>query len=77
MQGLALTKPELRACPACGHAFSRRTTTCPKCGRVVKERRRWLSGSEWRKIGIGLIAFLGVPAAIIFFLVVVCAPRGH
>jgi len=63
MQRLAITRPAVAASPACGAAF--------------KPPRRLWNRSEWRSIGIGLIVFLGVPAAILFFLVVVCAPRGH
>jgi hypothetical protein len=63
MQRLAITRPAVAVAPASGAAF--------------KPPRRLWSRSEWRSIGIGLIVFLGVPAAIIFFLVVVCAPRGH
>jgi hypothetical protein len=63
MQRLAITRPAVAGSPACRPAF--------------KPPRRLWSRSEWRSIGIGLIVFLGVPAALIFFLVVVCAPRGH
>jgi hypothetical protein len=63
MQRLAFTRPAVAGSPARGAAF--------------KSPRRWWSRSEWRSIGIGLIVFLSVPAAIIFFLVVICAPRGH
>jgi hypothetical protein len=45
--------------------------------KALKPFMRWLSSSEWRTIGFAAIVFLGVPAAVIFFLVVVCAPHGR
>lgn len=48
----------------------------PSRGRVPKRRTfRWLSKSEWRTIAFALVVFVGVPAAVIFFLLVVCVPR--
>ena len=63
MQRLAITRPTLAG-------------SLPRVT-VLRPPSRWWSRSEWRSIGIGLIVCLGVPAALIFFLMVVCAPRGH
>jgi len=72
------SRPALLPCPACGKEVGRQAVACPSCGRVLKRRsRRWLSRAEWRTIGIAIIVFVGLPAAVIFFLVVLCAPRGH
>jgi hypothetical protein len=77
VQRLAIQRG-LLACPACGKDVSRRAVVCPSCGRMLKQRtRQWLSRAEWRTIGVATILFVGVPAAVIFFLVVLCAPRGH
>jgi uncharacterized paraquat-inducible protein A len=72
------SRPAFSTCPACGKKVSRQVVACPSCGRVLKQRsRRWLSRAEWRTIGIAIIVFVGLPAAVIFFLVVLCAPRGR
>ncbi len=71
-------RPSFLAGPGRAHDVGRQALACPKCDRLVKQRSsRWLSKSDWRSIGIALIVVVGVPAALIFFLVVVCAPRGH
>jgi hypothetical protein len=36
----------------------------------------WLAGPELRRMLFAALVFLGVPAALIFFVVVVCAPKG-
>jgi uncharacterized paraquat-inducible protein A len=72
------SRPPLAFCPACGKEVSRQAVACPSCRRALKKRpRRRLSNSDWQTIGIALIVTIGLPAAVIFFLVVVCAPRGH
>ena len=61
-----------------GRRHDARGQSRAKSGRVVKPRHfRWLSRSERRTIGIAIVVFVGIPAAVIFFLLVVCAPRGH
>jgi predicted amidophosphoribosyltransferase len=71
-------RSSLVACPACGRQVSRQALACPQCGRLITKRfGRWLSKAEWQTIAIALIVFVGVPAAVIFFLVVVCAPHGR
>lgn len=55
-----------------------RQSGCPTCGSVTRRRSgRWLSRAEMRRIGFALVVVVGLPAAVIFFLVVVCAPHGH
>jgi hypothetical protein len=63
MQRLAITSPAVAVASARHPAF--------------KPPSRWWGRSEWRSMGIRLIVFLGLSAALIFFLVVVSAPRGH
>jgi len=71
-------RPSFLAAPGRAQVVGRQALACPKCDRLVKRRSgRWLTKSDWRSIGIALIVVVGVPAAVIFFLVVVCAPRGH
>jgi hypothetical protein len=40
-------------------------------------RGRWFSKSEWRTIGVAVVVMVGLPAAAIFFLIVICAPHGR
>jgi predicted RNA-binding Zn-ribbon protein involved in translation (DUF1610 family) len=66
-------------CPGCGHKVGRGMFSCPQCGRALKKKgapapqdfRRVL-----RKMLVAATVFIGLPAAVIVFVLVVCAPEG-
>lgn len=65
-------------CPGCGHKVSPRLSACPRCGRLLKKGSAPASGefgSTVRKMLIAATLFIGLPAAVIVFVVVVCAPE--
>jgi uncharacterized C2H2 Zn-finger protein len=65
-------------CPGCGHKVSPRLSACPRCGRLLKKGSAPASGgfgSTVRKMLIAATVFIGLPAAVIVFVVVVCAPE--
>jgi predicted amidophosphoribosyltransferase len=71
-------RPAASTCPACREEVSRQAVACPSCGRMLKQRSRLaFSSADWRRIGVAILVFIGLPAAVIFFLIVLCAPRGH
>jgi ribosomal protein L37AE/L43A len=66
-------------CPGCGHKVSTRSSACPHCGRLLKKGSAPAStefGSTLRKMLLAATVFIGLPAAVIVFVVVVCAPEG-
>lgn len=66
-------------CPGCGHKVSTRSSACPHCGRLLKNGSAPASGefgSALRKMLLAATVFIGLPAAVIVFVVVVCAPEG-
>ncbi len=53
---------------------------CPYCGRSLKKaRRRGLQnwGDVLRKVLLAATVFIGIPTAVIVFVLVVCAPEGN
>jgi len=66
-------------CPGCGHKVITRSSACPRCGRLLKKGSAPASGefgSTVRKMLLAATVFIGLPAAVIVFVVVVCAPEG-
>jgi hypothetical protein len=66
-----------RICPQCGQATSRGALACPHCGRNLKPQSasgRTELGVALRKMLLAATLFIGLPAAVIVFILVVCAP---
>jgi rubrerythrin len=66
-------------CPACGHTVRRGMTACPLCGRsLIKQAAPRLPelGRVLRKVLLRTAVFIGLPAAVIVFVLIVCAPEG-
>jgi hypothetical protein len=65
------------ACPHCGTQIRRGTAVCPCCG--VRLNRTAAPTSRFvrlaRKMIVAATIFIGVPAALIVFVLVVCAPE--
>jgi ribosomal protein L37AE/L43A len=65
-------------CPACGHTTRKGMSTCPHCGRSLKNGSPPVSGELGqllRKVLLAAAVFIGAPAAVIVFVLVVCAPE--
>jgi hypothetical protein len=65
-------------CPGCRHQVARGMCTCPNCGRTLRKSsppapREF--GSVLRKMLVAATVFIGFPAAVIVFVLVVCAPE--
>jgi hypothetical protein len=67
----------LATCPACGRGMAKGATVCPLCGYRLKDKTPASLGlaAILRKMALASVIVIGVPAALIVFLVVVCAPR--
>ena len=66
-------------CPRCGQKVGKKMSTCPHCGRLLKKGSEPASGKfapALRKMLIAATVFIGLPAGIIVFVLVVCAPKG-
>jgi uncharacterized Zn finger protein (UPF0148 family) len=66
-------------CPACGHTIRRGATACPLCGRSLTKQaapRLPELGRMLRKVLLRTAVFIGLPAAVIVFVLIVCAPEG-
>jgi predicted RNA-binding Zn-ribbon protein involved in translation (DUF1610 family) len=67
-----------RTCPQCGHTVARGALACPYCGRILKPQSapaRTELSVVLRKMLLAAILFIGLPAAVIVFILVVCAPE--
>jgi uncharacterized Zn finger protein (UPF0148 family) len=66
-------------CPACGHRVRKGMTACPHCGRSLTKQaapRLPELGRVLRKVLLRAAVFIGLPAAVIVFVLIVCAPEG-
>ncbi len=65
-------------CPHCGRKVRRGSATCPFCGQALKRDAAGSSdfGAAIKKMLFAATVFIGVPAAVIVFVLVVCAPKG-
>jgi hypothetical protein len=66
-------------CPGCGHTVRKGQPACPHCGRSLAKSPAPVSselGLVLRKMLLAAAVFIGVPAAVIVFVLVVCAPKG-
>jgi hypothetical protein len=66
-------------CPVCGQKIGPGMPACPHCGCALKKSPAPPSGElgpALRKMLIAATVFIGIPAAIIVFILVVCAPEG-
>jgi phage FluMu protein Com len=66
-------------CPGCGHTVRKGQSACPHCGRSLAKSPAPVSGElgrVLRKMLLAAAVFIGVPAAVIVFVLVVCAPKG-
>ena len=66
-------------CPNCGHKVGRAMPACPHCGHVLRKNSAPVSGEfgrVLRKMLIAATVFIGFPAGVIVFVLVVCAPKG-
>ncbi len=68
------------SCPACGRSVGKRLSWCPYCGRPL-QKSSVPAAAEWvrrlRKILVATTVFIGIPTAVIVFVLVVCAPEGN
>ena len=67
------------ACSGCGRNVAKRASVCPFCGQALKKSDVPASvgfGSALRMMAIAALVFIGIPAAIIVFILVVLAPEG-
>jgi hypothetical protein len=66
-------------CRGCGQKIPRGISACPHCGRAPKKSSVPKStgfGAVLRKMVLAATVFIGLPAAVIVFVLVVCAPEG-
>jgi len=66
-------------CPGCGQKVGKKMSACPHCGRLLKKGSEPASGKfapALRKMLIAATVFIGLPAGVIVFVLVVCAPKG-
>ena len=66
-------------CPGCGQKVGKKMSACPHCGRLLKKGSEPASGkfiAALRKMLIAATVFIGLPAGVIVFVLVVCAPKG-
>ncbi len=66
------------ACPDCGRNVGKGMSVCPQCGRALKKNSAPAPrefGRVLRKMLFAAIVFIGLPAAVIVFVLVVCAPE--
>jgi predicted nucleic acid-binding Zn-ribbon protein len=67
------------ACPRCGRKLARGSAACPSCGQVLRKDAAAASsdfGAAIKKMLLAATLFIGLPAAVIVFVLVVCAPEG-
>ena len=68
-------RPKPSLSPELDHGIGHQPVSGSKNGGLLKTRtQRRMGNSEWATIAFAITMFVGVPAAIIFFLIVVCAP---
>ncbi len=66
-------------CANCGYKVVRGLAACPHCGRPIKGKSAQKPSElslVLRKMLIAATVFIGLPAAVIVFVLVVCAPKG-
>jgi hypothetical protein len=66
-------------CPDCGNKVRKGQSVCRYCGRSLAKSPAPVSGElgqVLRKMLLAAAVFIGVPAAAIVFVLVVCAPKG-
>ncbi len=66
-------------CPQCGRKVTRGGHACPFCGQVLRKNAAAAGSSDFsaaiKKMLLAATLFIGLPAAVIVFVLVVCAPR--
>ncbi len=65
-------------CPHCGRKIARGSQACAYCGQMLKRSSGGSSdlGAALKKMLLAAMLVIGLPAALIVFVLVVCAPQG-
>jgi len=67
-------------CPHCSRKVARGSAACPFCGQVLRKNAAAAGSSDFsaaiKKMLLAATLFIGLPAAVIVFVLVVCAPEG-
>ncbi len=66
-------------CPHCDRKVARGSAACPFCGQVLRKDVPAASsdfGTAIKKMLLAATLFIGLPAAVIVFVLVICAPKG-
>jgi hypothetical protein len=65
-------------CPHCGRKVARGSAACPFCGQALKRDAAGSSdfAAAIKKMLLAATLFIGLPAGVIVFVLVVCAPQG-
>jgi hypothetical protein len=63
-------------CPHCSRKVARGSAACPFCGQILRTAASSDFGAAIKKMLLAATLFIGLPAAVIVFVLVVCAPEG-